>query len=170
MRRLNRQVLAGGVVHPAGTEANDELEGLITNKDFWTDDEITISEADHQEAAGGGAEATDTVSERETALRAEVERLTTEVERLTAENAELREQSGQPAEDAPDGNADGQPAAGPDPVPPAPAEDYSESNVKALQAEIKLRNQGRDTPIQVEEPGNKPELIAALVADDQTRA
>lgn len=48
-----------------------------------------------------------------------------------------------------------------DDVPP-----YSDWQVKALKREIDERNAERETPIEVAEPGNKPELIAALEADD----
>lgn len=34
-RKLNRTVLAGGVIYPAGTEATDELEKAITNPAYW---------------------------------------------------------------------------------------------------------------------------------------
>lgn len=35
-RTLNRTVLAGGVIYPAGTPATDELEDAISNPEFWS--------------------------------------------------------------------------------------------------------------------------------------
>lgn len=65
--------------------------------------------------------------------------------------------------DDPDGDPDGD-----------EPEDYSGSKwtVKALKAEVEARNSERadDDPVEVEAPGNKPELIAALVADDAAQA
>lgn len=39
MRKLNKTVLAGGVVYSAGTPATPELEGLVTDPDHWEGDE-----------------------------------------------------------------------------------------------------------------------------------
>ncbi|GAA1138353.1 hypothetical protein [Nocardioides aquiterrae] len=53
------------------------------------------------------------------------------------------------------------------------ARPYGEWLVKELQAEVEARNDaaGDDEPqIVVEPPGNKPELVAALEADDARRA
>lgn len=36
MRQLNKTVLAGGVVYPAGSPATPELEAAVTNPDNWT--------------------------------------------------------------------------------------------------------------------------------------
>lgn len=35
MRALNKTVLAGGKIYPAGTPATEELEALVTNPDHW---------------------------------------------------------------------------------------------------------------------------------------
>lgn len=35
MRKLNKTVVAGGVVYPAGTAATPEIESAITNPDHW---------------------------------------------------------------------------------------------------------------------------------------
>lgn len=178
MRRLNRQVLAGGVIHPAGTPATDDLEALVVNEDFWVEDDIDVT---------GPQEPTEEVdvdgpSEREKVLVAEVEKLVAEVDRLNAENDDLRNQLASASADAapedpapaetdkddtpPTGEEDAQVGA-----PEARAEeDYSEYGVKELKAELKVRNQGRETPIEVAEPGNKPELIDALKADDAAQA
>lgn len=47
--------------------------------------------------------------------------------------------------------------------------DYSSWKVDRLKGEIDQRNADREVPIEVEEPGNKPELVAALEADDQNQ-
>lgn len=49
-------------------------------------------------------------------------------------------------------------------------EDYYSRTVAELRAEVERRNGERgedDEPVTVEEPGNKPELVAALEADDE---
>lgn len=63
---------------------------------------------------------------------------------------------------------------GPDPAGAQPTDtvpDYPSFSKKQLEDEVKLRNSERKTEdvdyIVVDAPGNKPELIAALVADDQ---
>lgn len=50
--------------------------------------------------------------------------------------------------------------------------DYESATKEQLEAEIAKRNQGRedDDLIEVEGRGNKPDLVAALVADDATQA
>lgn len=50
-----------------------------------------------------------------------------------------------------------------------PLEAYLAKTRKELEAEVAERNSGReeDALVVVEEPGNKPELAAALVADDK---
>lgn len=50
--------------------------------------------------------------------------------------------------------------------------DYSKSKKADLEAEIDKRNADRDEDSQIvpDEPGNKPELIAALEADDTAQA
>lgn len=55
-----------------------------------------------------------------------------------------------------------------DPLPPsAPsAPTYEDQKVGDLKAEIAQRNQGRDEADQIPAAGNKPDLIAALTADD----
>lgn len=50
---------------------------------------------------------------------------------------------------------------------------YDSDSVKQLKAEVEKRNDARgddEPPIEVAEPGNKPQLIAALVADDAAQA
>lgn len=55
-----------------------------------------------------------------------------------------------------------------DPLPPvvASALTYEDRKVDDLKAEIARRNQGRDEADQIPASGNKPDLIAALTADD----
>lgn len=59
------------------------------------------------------------------------------------------------------------------PVEPVPAvvedEPYKGVTVPDLKAEIDTRNEGREdtAKIAVAEPGNRPEIVAALVADDE---
>lgn len=38
-RSLNRTVVVGGDIYPAGTAATEELEGVITNPDYWSGDD-----------------------------------------------------------------------------------------------------------------------------------
>lgn len=55
--------------------------------------------------------------------------------------------------------------------PETTAPDYGSLSKKQLEDEVKLRNSERKTDdvdyIVVDAPGNKPELVAALTADDQ---
>lgn len=52
------------------------------------------------------------------------------------------------------------------------SEPYKGVNVADLKSEIEKRNEGRedDKKIVPAEPGNRPELVAALVADDEAQA
>ncbi|NUO57317.1 MAG: hypothetical protein HOV78_11675 [Hamadaea sp.] len=63
-----------------------------------------------------------------------------------------------------DGSEDGGEGDGPKP--------YSKWLKADLEAEVDRRNEGRedDDLIEVDEPGNKPELVAALEADDAAQA
>ena len=48
--------------------------------------------------------------------------------------------------------------------------DYESQTVAELREEIKARNEGRDDADRVSGDGNKADLIAALVADDEARS
>lgn len=62
-RTLNRAVLAGGVIYPAGTAATNELEDAIPNADFWTG-----------EASAPGEESQGYASQTAAELKAEIDR------------------------------------------------------------------------------------------------
>lgn len=147
MRALAESVVVGGVVHPAGTVATDELEALIPGR-YWGDTQAPAS-------AGPSAEELAEVRQlaaAEIASRDErIVELEAEVERLTEELAEASK-------------------SGPAPEPV----DYLAKSGPELKAEITARNADRDPAgeayIRVEPPGNKPEMAAALTADDQRAA
>ncbi len=44
-RRLNRSVVTGGVVYPAGTTATADLEAAIANPEFWDGEPETTTQA-----------------------------------------------------------------------------------------------------------------------------
>ena len=48
--------------------------------------------------------------------------------------------------------------------------DYESQTVAELREEIKARNEGRDDADRVSGDGNKADLVAALVADDEARS
>lgn len=52
-------------------------------------------------------------------------------------------------------------------LPDAPT--YDDMKVDDLRAEIAQRNAGRDEATQIPATGNKPDLVAALVADDNQK-
>lgn len=52
MRRLNKAILAGGVVYPAGTAATPELEAVITNPAHWDGDPDPAAEGTDPETVG----------------------------------------------------------------------------------------------------------------------
>lgn len=51
-------------------------------------------------------------------------------------------------------------------VPPTELPPYGDRKVKELEAEIDARNEGRDEDELISKSGNKPDLVAALEADD----
>lgn len=142
VRRLNKTVLSGGVVYPAGQAETPELAVAITNPEHWD------GEPDPDiEAAVVAA-----LAEHEAQLSARLEAL------AAAAAAPIQDPS-----------AD-EPVAQPT---PAPTVDYRAMSKPALQAEVERRNdaRGAEEPlVQVAGKGNKPDLIAALVADDTARA
>jgi hypothetical protein len=184
-RRLNKSVLVGGVVYPAGAEG-DDVEKAVTNPEHWDDFEASpvdglVDEAKVLELITFAK----TTAERLEALLVAVAPLvvsdpvetdaetlldlvfnTDEGLGLLTENVQrvvaLHKQ--QAAEGVPSSSstASETPAAStPEPV------DYSGKSKPELEDEVKRRNEGRDKPIEVKAPGNKPDLIAALVADDK---
>lgn len=48
--------------------------------------------------------------------------------------------------------------------------DYESQTVAELRAEVKARNEGRDDADRVSGDGNKADLVAALVADDEAHS
>lgn len=170
MAQLKHTVAVGRVRYPAGTTATPELRELIDDS-HWDDSEGAAVPAgsgpdaaayDEQlaqlrELAAAEVEGRDKlIAEQRAALKAteaQVAELRAEVDRLTAEKA------------------DG--AAPPDPAPEPPV-DYMGQTGKQLKDEIDRRNfdreQGDEAYIRVEPPGNKPELAAALQADDARSA
>ncbi|TQK73368.1 hypothetical protein [Nocardioides sp. SLBN-35] len=157
MTALNRSVLVGGVVYPAGTEATEELLAKIRNPRLWGEDEpadkavsvdVDVDVAGFQAAL---AAAQERVDELEAALAARDE----EIAALTAQ-----------ATPADTGDANGDPDTAPAPV--ATTVDYSTLDVEALKAEIDKRNEGRDDGARISKRGSQETLAAALTADDAT--
>lgn len=146
VRRLNKTVLSGGVVYPAGQAETPELAAAITNAEHWD------GEPDPDiEAAVVAA-----LAEREAQLSARLEALDPAADAAGAP----------PTEDLAAAEHGAQSAA-------APAVDYRAMSKPDLQAEVERRNdaRGAEEPlVQVGGKGNKPDLIAALVADDTARA
>lgn len=150
MAQLNRTVVAGGVMYPAGTPETPELRELINDKHWGEADPAAAAAA----ARNSAQTDTEIVELRELAAGAIAERdariaeLEAEVERLTA----------------------AKPAPEPDPDPEPAVSPYLAQRKADLEAEVEKRNFDRDPGeeayIRVEAPGNKPELAAALEADD----
>lgn len=143
VRRLNKTVLSGGVVYPAGQAETPELAAAITNPEHWD------GEPDPDiEAAVVAA-----LAEREAQLSARLEALDPAAAAAPVQDPAAAEHGAQPA--------------------PAPAVDYRAMSKPDLQAEVERRNdaRGAEEPlVQVGGKGNKPDLIAALVAHDTARA
>lgn len=185
-RRLNKSVLVGGVVYPAGADGAD-VEKAVTNPEHWDDfDESQVDGVIDEAKALELITLANVSAERLGLLliavaplvvadpeAADVETLldlvfntdegltllTGNVEKVVA-LAKERAAANAPADPAPEAVAD--PAA-----PQAPAPDYSGQSKPQLEDEVKRRNEGRTTPLEVKAPGNKPDLIAALQADDK---
>ncbi len=165
MSALNRTVLAGGVVYPAGTEATDDLLAKIPNPRLWGEgsDETSVSVnlADFPEVAEAIEQAAERIDELTAALEAKDE----EIAALTAQLAAVST-----------ANSDGDATdVGPTPAAPvAPGTeqveqvDYSALDLDALKAEIDKRNEGRDGDARLSKRGSQETLVAALVADDTT--
>lgn len=152
MAQLTRTVVAGGVKYPAGTPETPELRELINDK-HWAE----VDPASAAAAARNSAQTdTEIIELRELAAAelagrdARIAELEAQVDRLAAELE----------------HAGTVPNVEPDPEPV----DYLSQTGKALKDEIDRRNFDRDPDeeayIRVEAPGNKPELAAALAADD----
>jgi hypothetical protein len=181
-RRLNKSVLVGGVVYPAGAEGAD-VEKAVTNPEHWDDYDPSqvdgvIDEAKALELItlaqthAGQVEAlllavaplvVADPDDTDAGTLADLVFNTDEGLNLLRENVQkvvalVKERAAQAAPASPN------PAA--DDVAPAPV-DWSAKSKPELEDEVARRNQGRETPLDVKAPGNKPDLIAALQADDK---
>lgn len=172
-RELLHSVIAGGVVYPAGTTETDELAGRISDE-HWSPDPMDGFDQDHENAVV----LKEMVEYLVESHSADQDRPVADLFRDALEV--LGEPVATPEPDAtPQGSDEGkdvgdsdQPAPAPSPDPaPDPARisgDYDDHKVAELAAEIETRNEGRDAADRILPTGkNKPDLVAALVADDQ---
>jgi len=148
MAELLHAVAVGRVRYPAGTTATPELRELIDPK-HWSDTDDT-----EQSAAPGGVDEAQLTELRELAAH-EIEVRDARIAELEEEIANLRQAF--------------DPIGASKTAPAAPPVDYSGQGGKWLKDEIDRRNDGRDPAqvITVAPPGNKPEMVAALEADDR---
>lgn len=153
MAHLMHTVAVGRVRYPAGTTETPELRELIDPK-HWSDGESTASSSPAAQTFDPAL-----VEELEQARQlaaAEIEKRDQRIAELEADLGQLKTAT-PPAADEPQTK------------PPALAVDpYEGKSNKDLKAEVDRRNDSRsaDAYIQVELPGNKPQLLAALQADD----
>lgn len=173
--RLNKTVVSGGVLYPAGTEATDKLRAKIPNPAHW--DDLEESEngdpllSDHPNTA---------LLREVVAFLAErhLQDVETPISDLVIEAqhefglADVLDQgsSDEPAQaqvepidppiEEPLGDQDPS-AEAPEPV------DYSTLDIEALKAEIDKRNDSRPDEAKLSKRGGKDTLVAALLADDQ---
>lgn len=184
MRRLNRTVMAGGVIHPAGTRETDDLAQAVTNPAFWDDDEPSGDPVERLDPTSPVTaelrEACEYLVERHLAdPEASVTDLLFDALSVFGADAQPGSKEGtsdaltgrvQEIADAATGDAVAADAAATaDPAPVVRINgDYDDHKVAALNAEIELRNEGRDAPDRILPTGkNKPDLVAALTADDE---
>lgn len=179
MRHLNKTILAGGVVYPAGT-AEDDIRVTVADRHFddgaETDDDLDTAHPVTAELK----EACEFLIERHLADKeVPVGHLLLDALSIfgdpDAGNADVNEPA--PAVSETDAQVQAATAAdiaqAADTTPgPAPVVritgDYDDHKVAALNAEIDLRNEGRGAPDRILPTGkNKPDLVAALTADDE---
>jgi hypothetical protein len=189
VRRLNKSVLAGGVVYPAGAEG-DDVEKAVTNPKHWDDFDETASAGvvDEAKVLELVTFAKTTTERLESLLLAVAPLVVADPEDTSAETlldlvfnttdeglglltenvqkvvAVVKARAAEAAPASPAPSASETPSAPtPEPV------DYSSKSKPELEGEVKRRNESRDKPLEVKAPGNKPDLIAALVADDDKK-
>lgn len=181
MRHLNKTILAGGVVYPAGT-AEDDIRVTVADRHFddgaETGDDLDTAHPVTAELK----EACEYLMERHLADKeVPVGHLLLDALSIfgdpDAGNVEASSSESAPAASETDAQVqaamDADIAQAADTTPgPAPVVritgDYDDHKVAALTAEIELRNEGRDAPDRILPTGkNKPDLVAALTADDE---
>ncbi len=188
MRRLNKSIVVGGVVYPAGA-AGPDVEAAVINPAHWDDNGTTnttsTAAADSAEATALLADATQLIAVRtgqvEALLHAVAPVVDTDPENTDALAEAVFETEGGLEDlveaiaslvDGADqsGEADGAAATTPQGGDGGGESkpDYSGMSKDELEDEVAKRNgDGRDNPIEVGGRGNKPDLVAALIADDE---
>jgi hypothetical protein len=162
-RRLNKSVLVGGVVYPAGAEGAD-VEKAVSNPEHWDDFDASASSADGSIDEGKLLELVTLAKTH----AGQVEALLGAIAPLIDAEADVAD-----LHDIVFGSADGIEQLSEHvrqvttEAPSASPVDYSAQSKPDLEAEVKRRNEGREKPLEVKAPGNKPDLIAALQADDK---
>lgn len=179
MRHLNKTILAGGVVYPAGT-AEDNIRVTVADRHFddgaETDDDLDTPHPVTAELK----EACEYLIERHLADKeVPVGHLLLDALSIFGDPDAGSADVNEPAPAASETDAQVQAATAADiaqaaDTTPGPAPvvritgDYDDHKVAALNAEIELRNEGRDAPDRILPTGkNKPDLVAALTADDE---
>lgn len=149
---LNRSVIAGGVVYPAGTAVTDDLLAKIPDPSVWDGDvDLAIEPVDNA--------AWEAKVEKLTAdFKAVVDEKNATIEALTGELEQLKAAQG-------DGNPAAKPSGG-RAATGGVVPDYSELDIEALKAEIDKRNEGRENDAKISKRGSVETLAAALVSDD----
>lgn len=176
-RVLKTAVLVGGVYYRAGTTEDAIADGIEIGDGLWVGGDTRVVAADGGAGDGGNAGPGD--APVNAAVREAVEYLVelhladsgASLDRLLRNTLEV---FGEP--DSGDGDADGdgesdgteEPSA--DDATPAQTVDYSDLTIPQLEAEIDARNSRREADQQIVPggKGNKPDLVAALEADDRS--
>lgn len=162
MRRLAQTLMVGGVVYPAGTW-EDDIDGYVQRDDVWQDDSEDQGTELHLRVTSDLREVVEFLVERHLA---EPE---TSVSDLLGSAQEVFAASQEPADDNGQDGDPGQPDVGdresdasesPE-EQPAPEQDrYEGWRID------KLRNEAASRGIAIEDPSDKPGILAALRADD----